>query len=100
MQQGKLIIETPFIKVFLIEDEYVFLSKESKVGGGYENHDLKIRTSIHTASDVNVKEYVDIRNIYYFYGDKKNRDYVFEAIDVTGIKYMLKDLMDDFNKKT
>jgi hypothetical protein len=100
MTSGKLIIETPFIKVFLIDDNYVFLSKEGAIGASNDTYNLKIRTSIHTASDVNVKEYVDIGNIYYFYGDKKNRDYVFEAIDVTGIKYMLKDLMDDFNKKT
>jgi hypothetical protein len=86
--------------VFLIEDQYVFLSKESAVGGGYEKHDLKIRTSIHTASDVNIKEYVDIGNIYYFYGDKKQRDKIFEAIDVAEIKSMLKALIDDFNKKT
>jgi hypothetical protein len=86
--------------VFLIEDQYVFLSKEGAIGVSNDTYDLKIRTSIHTASDVNVKEYVDVGNIYHFYRYKKIRDEVFENIEVTGAKYMLKDLMDDFNKKT
>lgn len=99
MQQGKLIIETPFIKVFLIDDQYVFLSKEGAIGVSHDAYNLKIRTSIQTASDVNIKEYVDVGNIYHFYGDKKNRDDMFEAIDASQIKLMLKDLLDDFNNK-
>lgn len=86
MQQGKLIIETPFIKVFLIDENYFFVSKERIYERNKENYNIKIRTCLHTASDVGIKEYVDMESSFDFRDDEESRDKQFKQITIHSLK--------------
>ncbi len=86
MTNSKLIIETPFIKVFLIDDNYFFVSKERICERGNEKYNVKIRTALHTASDVGIKEYVDMESSIDFRDDEELRDKQFEQITTDSLK--------------